>query len=410
MDLSRQVQQKTDTMTQQIDTSPNGAAPWLAAGCALAGAGCVLSSPLLFAGQAVLGCALLLAALFSQWWSARGNAEVMAERLRAAEAEANIRADANAARTLRSVHEATARAAQLWHAQLETAEKQSVSAIDEITRRFSSVVQELGSSRKLSDASGKEHDVAALLQDNRTGLRDVLDSLRASFQRRTVTLEKVQELGAFTGELERMALDVRKIAEQTNLLALNAAIEAARAGEAGRGFAVVADEVRKLSALSGQTGRNINERVSAIRVCVEATLREVDKSASEDSTWLEQSEQNLLAALSGVRTVTGEVTATNARLEKEAGTVRGHIENLLVELQFQDRVSQILQHVNHGLGDLTRIAQGAVASNRATVPDYEPLFAEMQRNYTTDEERHNHLGGASAGSRGADTGSEITFF
>jgi methyl-accepting chemotaxis protein len=283
-------------------------------------------------------------------------------------------------------------AAPIWKRQIDVVRKQAEEAIAELILRFSGFVTRLESAVSASSGAGSASGhggVDAVLKTSQKQLTTVLDSMSGTLEDKNAVLEQIRVLASYADDLRGMASSVQQVADQTNLLALNAAIEAARAGEAGRGFAVVADEVRKLSTASGTTGKKIVEKAKLVSDAIVASARLVESSTRRDFESFKSSEACIQAVLSDFSGVLDALAQTNAALREQAEGIQQEIEATLPALQFQDRIDQVLAHVCESMSELgDRV--GATPEGQA--PDLGPLIDSLERSYTTAEERANHAG------------------
>lgn len=312
-----------------------------------------------------------------------------------------------------------AQVAPVWAGHIENSRAQMEDAITALAQRFSLIVDRLENAvntagQATANVEGADSGLVAIFASSERELQQVLNSQATAMDSMNTMLQKVESLNQFTKQLEDMASDVAKIAAQTNLLALNAAIEAARAGDLGRGFSVVAKEFRMLSNQSGETGQRITEMVRVISEAISSTCKVAQESVHQEDGSLHNAQQRIGGVLGGLREVTDALATSSDLLKQETVTIHGDIADALVQLQFQDRVSQILTQVKTNIEQfpayLAECEKNYLSNGELQGLDAAAFLAEMRKSYVMTDQRltHEHKG---AGSPVAPKpNDEITFF
>jgi len=216
------------------------------------------------------------------------------------------------------------------------------SSMNNLVQREDEMVQMIvarSRSNEDTDDSININKFAVMTEDIMANFITVLMSVSSQSLETAHNLDEMQEQldGIFS-----LLNESKTIADQTNLLALNAAIEAARAGEAGRGFAVVADEVRSLSTRAASFNDQIAEKVHMAKSAIDLVNTTVNEMASSDTSSSIESQEKIKKALIAIANMDKFFTRTISDVSDVTADIERVIGETVRVLQFEDITSQVL--------------------------------------------------------------------
>jgi methyl-accepting chemotaxis protein len=203
-------------------------------------------------------------------------------------------------------------------------------------------------------------------------VESVIGSIRAAQQHSLLLKDDMAELGTHAKSISQIMTVISDIADQTNLLALNAAIEAARAGEAGRGFAVVADEVRKLAEKTMASTGDVSQAVKSIHKSMDISMAEMGVTVTN----IEQA--------TGLATQSGEALRKIVSMADDAAKqVEGIVSACEQQAVANEHLSRSIAEVNAIAGKTHETMRGTsrdIAEVAGQADSINSLVAEMRRN------------------------------
>jgi len=213
-------------------------------------------------------------------------------------------------------------------------------------------IQEVSNTTQIVSEEAKSSDKAAkqVAQDFSQAMREI-EALADNVSNSGLV---IQELVEETTNIASVLDVIKGIAEQTNLLALNAAIEAARAGEQGRGFAVVADEVRTLASKTQQSTGDINDMIENLRNGVNRavdSMKEGQEKATSTVEYAKKSEENLNHISSSLVNISDQILQVASAIEEQTSVIDEINTNL-------HGVNELSQHAKQGAESIGNAVQG----------------------------------------------------
>lgn len=267
--------------------------------------------------------------------------------------------------------------------QQEAAEAAS-QAVEEMTANIKSISD---NAHLAADNAGESRELSSTGADKAQQAANEIERIADAFED---SASSIKHLGERTLLINGIASSISKIADQTNLLALNAAIEAARAGEAGRGFAVVADEVRKLAEHTSAATKEISSVISSIQEDTQSTIAKVQsgtalahqgaelaRNVAETLIHINHSSQTVLDNSASIASSIAEETVASSLVGKKMLTILDLVESNSSVVQHVLEQSTHLGHLAVNLKEIESVFKlGESGVNGLTTHENTPAVAQ----------------------------------
>jgi len=285
--------------------------------------------------------------------------------------------------------------------------------IDEIISRLATYVE---------STTSESNKMLAASENRIERNRELITTMDSFIRQRVVSgqedKERISHVVKEARSLGTLVELIKHISGQTNLLALNAAIEAARAGEAGRGFAVVADEVRKLSGETDKAVGQISKGIQTVANSIEAQF--ADKlshdSAKSESKALESFAAQLDELGKSYKEVTEHEAAVVATITDSSAQLADMFMSALASVQFQDvtrqQIEQVIDALNRLDGHATMLANrlGQLEDPHFQLQPLSEHLDQIYSNYVMDSQRDTHHSATGSGTATVKAGPKIELF
>lgn len=220
--------------------------------------------------------------------------------------------------------------------------------VEELTVSINHVADNANEAHGLSSDSGRQSaEGGAVIQETLVSMQRIADTVQGA-------AVQIAVLGQHSDQISSIVNVIKEIADQTNLLALNAAIEAARAGEQGRGFAVVADEVRLLAQRTANSTQEITEMIKKIQQGTRSAVSNMEIGVQQVSSGVEQASQAgeaIVAIRQASASVVGVVDQISLALREQTVASQDVARNV-------ERIAQMSMENSEAVADTSRTAQG----------------------------------------------------